>query len=106
MKNSSVTIPFGFSKLWIGPLTVHTGKIRVKCYRFIVECELNGDPNFLFEHGSNDTTIIKFATPDAALANDLRKRINAMLAKIMHSRIDAKYAEHKLTASMIEDFIG
>lgn len=85
-------IPFGYSSVNISNhLTVFTGKIRVKTSAEELRKSLSHCSEVRIENGSNNCSIITFATTNA-LANDrIIKDINSILCDLMHKRIDAKY---------------
>jgi hypothetical protein len=102
-------MPFGYNSIVFDHCFVlHTGKIRVKSS--IGDCfhALGHHPQIKLEEGTNGCTTIKFATTCMETNDFLIKEINAMLCKIMHERIDAKYAPKVWEPEMVDmtDFIG
>ena len=88
-----IKMPFGYNSIVLDhSFVLHTGKIRVKSS--IGDCHkvLGHYPQLLLQEGSNGCTIIRFSTTCHQTNDFLIKEINAMLCKIMHERIDAKYA--------------
>ena len=97
-----IKMPFGYNSICFDhSFVIHTGKIRVKID--ILDCNriLGHHPQLQLQEGSRDCTTIKFATTCLHTNNFLIDEINAMLAEIMHKRIDAKYAKRTWEPTMI-----
>jgi hypothetical protein len=98
-----IKMPFGYNSICLDHCFVlHTGKIRIKssigdCYH-----ALGHHPQLLLQEGSNGCTTIRFSTTCHQTNDFLIKEINAMLCKIMHERIDAKYAPKKWEPEMVD----
>jgi hypothetical protein len=104
-----IKMPFGYNSIIFDhTFVLHTGKIRVKSS--IGDCfhALGHHPQLLLQEGSNGCTTIRFSTTCQQTNDFLIKEINAMLAKIMHERIDAKYAPKKWEPEMVDmrDFLA
>ena len=85
-------IPFGYSTLNVGNhLTLFTGKIRVKTSADDLRSLLNHYAEVRIETGSNNCSIITFATTSATVNDKIIRDINSILCDLMHKRIDAKY---------------
>ena len=88
-----IQIPFGYKTIAIDHThIVFTGKIRVRldvnyCQEMLGHC-----PQLTLQESRNGYTTIKFLTTCSKTNDLLIKEINAMLCKVMHERIDAKYA--------------
>jgi hypothetical protein len=106
-----IKMPFGYNSICLDrTFVLHTGKIRVKSS--IDDCSkaLSHHPQLNLVESNNGCTTIKFATTCHQTNDFLIQEINAMLAKIMHARIDAKYAPKTWEPEMVEydyeDFIN
>jgi len=104
-----IKMNFGYNSICLDYcFVIHTGKIRVKSS--IGDCfkALGHHPQLRFEEGTNGCTTIKFSTTCQQTNDFLIEEINAMLCKIMHERIDAKYAPKVWEPEMVDmtDFIG
>jgi hypothetical protein len=65
---------------------------------------LGHNPQLLFIEGSKGCTKISFSTTCQQTNDFLITEINAMLCKIMHERIDAKYAPKVEEPELVEGF--
>ena len=90
-----IKMPFGYNSICLDrTFVLHTGKIRIKAdYAFIAD-SLNHCSSLQYNVSGNNSqyTTVSFATTCSITNDDLIKQINAVLAKIMHQRIDDKYA--------------
>jgi hypothetical protein len=96
-------MPFGYNSIIFDhTFVLHTGKIRVKSS--IGDCfhALGHHPQIKFGQGANECTTISFVTTCMQTNDFLITEINAMLADIMHKRIDAKYAKKVWEPEMID----
>jgi hypothetical protein len=88
-----IQIPFGYKTIAIDRThIIFTGKIRVRVHVNYCQEMLGHCPNLTLQESRNGCTTIKFSTTCSKTNDLLIKEINAMLCKIMHERIDAKYA--------------
>ena len=106
-----IKMPFGYNSICLDrTFVLHTGKIRVKSS--IDDCSkaLSHHPQLNLVESNNGCTTIKFATTCHQTNDFLIQEINEMLAKIMHARIDAKYAkktwEPELITGDLSELIG
>jgi len=98
-----IKMPFGYNRIVFDHShAIFTGKIRVKID--ILDCHkiLGHHPQLQLQEGTNGCTTIKFLTTCHQTNDFLIKEINAMLCKIMHERIDAKYAPKKWEPEMVD----
>lgn len=98
-----IKMPFGYNSFCFDyTFVLHTGKIRVKSS--IADCHkaLGHHPQLLFHESNNGCTKISFSTTCHQTNDFLIQEINAMLAKIMHARIDAKYAPKIWQPELVE----
>ena len=92
----NIKIPFGYNSFCFDhSFVLYTGKIRVKssmdnCINALMHCT-----QLKFTESTRDCTTISFTTTCSITNEQLIEEINAMLCKIMHARIDAKYAKRK-----------
>jgi hypothetical protein len=88
-----IKLPFGFKTLQLDNLFVfYTGKIRVKADADIIANALAHVEGLSIVNSKNYCTIISYVVTDHSLHVNMMTEINKMLAKIMHDRIDQKYA--------------
>ena len=104
-----IKMPFGYNSInFDRTFVLHTGKIRIKAdYAFIADTlkhctslqyKISGD--------NSQYTTISFATTCSQTNDHLIAEINAMLCKIMHERIDAKYAPKVWEPELVSELIG
>lgn len=90
-----IKMPFGYNSFCFDHnFVIHTGKIRIKAeYPFIAD-ELEHCTQLLIKPTGNEGqyTVISFTTTCSQTNNHLIAEINKVLCKIMHKRIDNKYA--------------
>jgi len=90
-----IKMPFGYNSICLDrTFVLHTGKIRIKApYQFIAD-SLNHCSSLQYKVSGNNSqyTTVSFATTCVETNDHLITEINAVLAKIMHKRIDDKYA--------------
>jgi len=101
-------MPFGYNSINLeNTLVIHTGKIRVKSSIGDCNHSLGHHPQIKLEEARNGCTLIKFSTTCTETNDFLIEEINAMLCKIMHERIDAKYAKKVWEPEMVKyDYEG
>jgi len=90
-----IKMSFGYNTICFDKIfTIHTGKIRVKADYASVTKQLAHCPSLLVNRtGRNgEYATISFVTNCFKTNEHLIAEINALLCKIMHERIDAKYA--------------
>ena len=88
-----IKMPFGYNSLCLDrTFVIYTGKIRIKSPMENCIKSLGHHPQLLFHESNNGCTKISFSTTCQQTNDFLIGEINAMLCKIMHERIDAKYA--------------
>ena len=90
-----IKMPFGYNSInFDRTFVLHTGKIRIKADYLYVANALGHCSSLQFEPrgNANQYTVISFATTCSQTNDHLIAEINALLCKIMHERIDAKYA--------------
>jgi len=90
-----IKMPFGYNSInFDRTFVLHTGKIRIKAHYLYVANELGHCSSLQFKPTGNNGqyTVISFATTCSQTNDHLIAEINALLCKIMHERIDAKYA--------------
>jgi hypothetical protein len=91
-------MPFGYNSFCFDhSFVIHTGKIRIKAeYPEIIRAlEHCTQLQFKPTGNANQYTVISFTTTCQKTNDHLITEINAVLCKIMHKRIDAKYAPNK-----------
>jgi hypothetical protein len=105
-----IKMPFGYNSInFDRTFVLHTGKIRIKADYLYVANALNHCTQLQLKPSGNDGqyTTISFATTCQQTNDHLITEINAMLCKIMHERIDAKYAPKVWEPEMVEyDYEG
>ena len=93
-----IKMPFGYNSFCFDHIfVIHTGKIRIKAdYSFIAD-ELEHCTQLLIKPTGNEGqyTVISFTTTCSQTNDQLITEINKVLRKIMHKRIDDKYAPKK-----------
>ena len=103
-----IKMPFGYNSFCLDrTFVIYTGKIRIKASMDYCIKALGHHPQLLFTEGSKGCTKISFSTTCQQTNDFLITEINAMLCKIMHERIDAKYAPkvwEPTLVGQIEDF--
>jgi len=102
-----IKMPFGYNSInFDRTFVLHTGKIRIKADYLYVANALGHCSSLQFKPSGNDGqyTTVSFATTCQQTNDFLIKEINAMLCKIMHERIDAKYAPKKWEPEMVQSF--
>ena len=93
----TIKIPFGYQSFNIGGHSIHTLKIRVKSSCVNLHTRFPMDIASLISFTESDSkrytlyTTMQFVTTDYVEYTNVRNAINAVLAEIMHERIDAKY---------------
>jgi len=100
-----IKMPFGYNSInFDRTFVLHTGKIRIKADYLYVANALGHCSSLQFKPSGNDGqyTTVSFATTCQQTNDFLIKEINAMLCKIMHERIDAKYAPKKWEPEMVD----
>ena len=91
-----IKMPFGYNSICLDrTFVIHTGKIRIKSSFGDCFLAIGHHPQIRLQEGSRDCTLITFSTTCSQTNDFLIEEINAMLCKIMHERIDAKYAPKK-----------
>jgi hypothetical protein len=100
-----IKMPFGYNSIVLDhTFVLHTGKIRIKADHSFIATNLMHCSSLRYKvSGNNDEyTTVSFATTCSVINDDLIKQINTMLAKIMHARIDAKYAPKTWQPELVE----
>lgn len=90
-----IKMPFGYNSFCFDhSFVIHTGKIRIKAdYLYVVDTLKHWPQLNIKASGNNGQYATVSFTTNCSTTNDqLIMEINAMLCKIMHERIDAKYA--------------
>lgn len=88
-----IKLPFGFKTIQFDNLYVfYTGKIRIKAEADTIASALTHVDGLKIVNSRNYCTIISYVVTDHSLHIKLMTEINKVLAKIMHDRIDQKYA--------------
>ena len=89
-----IKLPYGYKSFSIGTIAVYTGKIRVKHNPAYINNQLqNFAEDLLISYSvKTNCSTITFSTTNFIRNQQLIAAINAMLAKIMHNRIDYKYS--------------
>lgn len=103
----NIKMPFGYNRIVFDHShAIFTGKIRVKID--ILDCHkiLGHHPQLHFQEGNNGCTTIKFLTTCYQTNDFLIEEINAMLCKIMHARIDAKYSPKRWEPELSTEYIA
>jgi len=98
-------MPFGYNSVCLDhTFVIHTGKIRVKADNAFITETLKHCSTLQYKVSGNDNqyTTISFATTCSITNDDLIKQINTMLCKIMHQRIDVKYAPQYWEPEMVD----
>lgn len=94
----TIKIPYGYKSFGIGNISIHTLKIRVKSSCVNLHTRFPMDIASLISFTESDRnrytlyTTMQLVTTDYVEYTKVRNAINAVLAEIMHERIDAKYA--------------
>ena len=104
-----IKMPFGYNKFCFDySLTVFTGKIRIKADYAIITNSLSHCSSLQFKISGNDNqyTTVSFATTCSQTNDHLIAEINTMLCKLMHERIDAKYAPKVWEPEMVSEPIN
>ena len=100
-----IKMPFGYNSFCFDhSLVLHTGKIRIKADHSFIATNLMHCSSLRYKVSGNDSqyTTVSFATTCMETNDFLIQEINAMLAKIMHARIDAKYAPKIWQPELVE----
>lgn len=100
-----IKMSFGYNSICFDrKFVLHTGKIRVKEEYGFITTMLNHCTQLQFQPSgnANQYTTISFATTCQQTNNDLIAEINAMLCRIMHARIDAKYAQQVWEPELVD----
>jgi hypothetical protein len=93
----TIKIPFGYESFNIGSHSIHTLKIRVKSSWKDLHTRFPINIVSLISFTESDSnrcvlyTTMQLVTTDYVEYTNVRNAINAVLAEIMHERIDAKY---------------
>jgi hypothetical protein len=90
-----IKMPHGYNTTCFDrTFVIHTGKIRIKADYASITNQLNHCTQLQFKVSGNNSqyTTISFATTCSQTNDHLIAEINAVLCKIMHQRIDDKYA--------------
>ena len=106
-----IKMPFGYNSIHFDrTFVLHTGKIRIKADYLYVANALGHCSSLQFKPSGNDGqyTTVSFATTCKITNDMLIMEINTMLCKIMHERIDAKYAPKVWEPEMVDmtDFLA
>ena len=100
-----IKMPFGYNSICLDrTFVLHTGKIRVKADYASISKQLGHCSSLQFkptEVGTSQYTTISFTTTCSTTNDHLIAEINAVLCKIMHERIDAKYAPRNWEPEMV-----
>lgn len=102
-----IKMPFGYNSICLDrTFVLHTGKIRIKADHSFIATTLMHCTQLQYKVTGNNSeyTTVSFATACSQTNDHLIAEINAMLAKIMHARIDAKYAKKTWEPEMVEAF--
>ena len=100
-----IKMSFGYSSICLDrTFVLHTGKIRIKSdYAFVVDSLKHcSSLQYKVSGNSDEYTTVSFATTCMQTNDFLIQEINAMLAKIMHKRIDDKYAPKVWQPELVE----
>lgn len=99
-----IKMPFGYNSFCFDhSFVMHTGKIRVKAdYAFIANTLKDWPQLNVKQSGNGQYTTISFTTNCSTTNDQLIMEINAVLCKIMHERIDAKYAPKVWEPEMVD----
>ena len=93
-----IKMPFGYNSFCFDHIfVIHTGKIRIKAdYAYINE-ELSHCTQLMIKPtgGITQYAMISFTTTCSQTNDHLIAEINKVLCKVMHKRIDDKYAPKK-----------
>lgn len=103
----TIKTPFGYSSFRIGNIVIYTGKIRVRTNKeflinrlhhfaehlTIIERTKYGNIGKMHSSLGFSYCTISFTTTDVMINNELFKAISAVLAEIMHDRINFKYKQ-------------
>ena len=105
-----IKLPYGYNTTCFDrTFVIHTGKIRIKADYAIITNSLRHCTQLQFKLSGNDNqyTTVSFATTCSVTNDDLIKQINNFLCKLMHERIDAKYAPKVWEPEMVNyDYEG
>jgi hypothetical protein len=91
-----VQMPYGYRSVQVGNIIILTAKIRVKCDIVTVNDFIGYEDRLLgisVYHGKNGTVIISWSTTNVDLHQQFVKKVNCVLAHVMHKRIAVKYGE-------------
>ena len=103
----TIKTPFGYSSFRIGNIVIYTGKIRIRTNKeflinrlhhfaehlTIIERTKYGKIGKMHSSLGFNYCTISFTTTDAMINEELFKAISAVLAEIMHDRINFKYKQ-------------
>ena len=105
-----IKMPFGYNTICLDrTFVLHTGKIRIKADYASITKSLNHCTQLQYKVSGDNSqyTTVSFATTCSKTNDHLIAEINAVLCKIMHERIDAKYAPRNWEPEMVEyDYEG
>jgi len=99
-----IKLPYGYNTTCFDrTFVIHTGKIRIKADYALITNSLRHCTQLQFKISGNDNqyTTVSFATTCSVTNDDLIKEINSFLCKLMHERIDAKYAPKNWEPEMV-----
>jgi len=99
-----IKMPFGYNSFCFDhSFVIHTGKIRIKADYLYISDTLGHHSSLQFKPSGNDGqyTVISFTTTCKETNDFLIRQINELLCKIMHERIDAKYAPKVLEPEIV-----
>lgn len=101
-----IKLPYGYKSFSIGTIAVFTGKIRIKHNPAYISNKLQNFAEHLLISYSAKTncSTITFSTTNFIRNQQLIAAINAMLAEIMHKRIDCKYSP-TFNREFVEDYL-
>lgn len=99
-----IKMPFGYNSFCFDhSFVIHTGKIRIKAeYPEILQTLGHCPQLHIKPTGNGQYTTISFTTTCSITKDALITQINAVLCKIMHDRIDAKYAPKNWEPEMVD----
>lgn len=101
-----IKLPYGYKSFSIGTIAVFTGKIRIKHNPAYITYQLKDfDEHLLISYSTKtNCSTITFSTTNFIRNQQLIAAINAMLAEIMHKRIDCKYSP-TFNREFVEDYL-